>query len=123
GHITVSGDMGVSDKVVVVKQLASVPTLIANPLVINLPASPGGTVDFDLNANVNWDAVENASWFSINQLSGSTSATITITYDENTGPVARTENIVITGTNGVADQIIVVNQDSPGASLSADPLV
>src|SRR5690606_35684525 len=42
---------------------------------------------------------------------------------ENTGPVARTENIVITGTNGVADQIIVVNQDSPGASLSADPLV
>jgi hypothetical protein len=119
--ITVAGDQGTGNREIVAIQEAGDPFMDVSTLEINLPNTPGGTTTFEIDANVSWDLVENASWFDLDATTGSGDGIITLTYDENLTINTRSEVIDITGSNGVSALQIVVNQESSDRILEADP--
>ncbi|MEZ4951715.1 MAG: BACON domain-containing carbohydrate-binding protein, partial [Saprospiraceae bacterium] len=121
--ITVSGDQGSGDHEIVVIQESTTAFLDVSTLVINLPNGPAGTTTFSIDANVDWDLMENASWFSLDPITGTGDATITLSYDENTSIDPRSDVIDVIGSNGVPQLQITVNQDASARRLEADPIV
>lgn len=73
-------------------------------------AISGGTLNFDINSNINWSVSENVDWLELNVLSGSDNGTIEITAIENNSGVARTANITVSEDGGTLMAIIIVNQ-------------
>jgi len=93
------------------------PTLSAAPQVLNVNP-PAGSTTFDITSNLAWTITESTSWFSVNPVSGSNNATITVTFDQNTSASSRTGNITISAA-GVPDVVVAVNQ--AGATLAVAP--
>jgi len=120
-------DANLSQSGLLVKQFFTAPTpptaLSVSPATLSLPYA-GGSQTSALTASVGWTAVANQSWFSVTPTSGSTSATLTVTAQPNTGTQARTGIITITGNEGSTTSISVsqgVNDGniSTGKAVSA----
>jgi len=116
--ITVTGS-GVSDQVVTVTQLGTVPSLIVTPLNQNVTSS-SGTTSFDVASNVEWTSSSDQTWCTVTS-SGTGNGTITAIYQANTGTSSRTAAITVSG-SGVSDQVVTVIQSTAPPSLIVTPL-
>lgn len=67
-------------------------TLSTSTTSLSLPPSPAGTTTFNITTYCDWTISESLSWLSVSPASGTGDATITVTYDANTG-AQRTGNI------------------------------
>lgn len=75
-----------------------------------------GSYEVAVNANVSWTAASDyPSWISIDMISGSGSATISVSVTENTGTESRTGSVTFTQDPGGDDIVRVLNitQDAP----------
>ena len=77
-------------------------------------SSDTGSYDVTVNANVDWTAVANNSWISIDTDSGSGDATVSITVTENTDNVSRTGTVTFTQVPGGDDIVRVLNVTQEG---------
>ncbi|QOD59761.1 discoidin domain-containing protein [Polaribacter haliotis] len=69
-----------------------------------------GSVNFDINSNINWTISDDATWLTLNPTNGNNSATITATVLENTSGVERTATITVSETGGNLLETIIVTQ-------------
>ena len=97
-----------------------VPTLEANPLVLEV-GSNAGFADFDVTSNLNWTASESTGWFSIAPSFGSGDALVSVTFDENISVVPRSGEITLSAPD-VPDVTVTVNQAGADYFISIDPL-
>jgi hypothetical protein len=67
-------------------------TLSTSTTSLSLPATPAGTTTFNITTYCDWTISESLTWLSVSPASGTGDATITVTYDANTG-AQRTGNI------------------------------
>jgi hypothetical protein len=99
-------------------QAAAPASLQVTPPVQNV-AMPAGTITFNVVSNANWNASSNVSWCSATPF-GTGNGVITAYYDENTGPVIRTANIIVS-VAGVSPQTVQVIQLPSFVSISDNP--
>jgi Viral BACON domain/CARDB len=72
------------------------PYLIVEPLTYEF-IFLGGTQSINISSNAEWFVNSTSDWYSIDQLTGTGDAILTLTCQENTVPVARNQNFTITG--------------------------
>jgi hypothetical protein len=116
--ITVSAT-GASSRQVTVTQ-NGVLLLSVAPSDINIEAEEG-TTQFAISSNIPWTITDDASWLTVNPVTGIGNATITVTYTVNSSAVARTATIIISGT-GVSNRQVTIIQAGMN-SLSVVPSV
>jgi hypothetical protein len=92
------------------------PNLIVKPNTFNVSFS-GGIKTSSLTAKEGWTAVANQPWLSITPASGDTNAILSITIQPNTGTVARSGTITITG-NDTTYKTITVSQAFEDGNLA-----
>jgi uncharacterized delta-60 repeat protein len=85
------------------------PYLSVSQSSLNLLSSAGSTATFDIISNSNWNVSSDQPWLNFSTLSGSDSATITLTSWANITPFSRTATLTISG-NGVTSQTITIMQ-------------
>jgi len=71
-------------------------------------SADAGTADFSIDSNYDWAISEFTPWFSVSPMTGTGAGTFTVTYEENTSPIARTA--IITVTAGTVIQTIPFTQ-------------
>lgn len=96
---------GLSDQSIVLTQAAAIPVLVVEPLLANVPATPG-SVDFNINANFNWTTTTDASWITI-PTNGSGSGIMNAQYSANMTFVERSAVITIHG-NEIQQELSVI---------------
>ncbi|WP_372752353.1 chondroitinase-B domain-containing protein [Mariniflexile sp.] len=67
---------------------------------------------FDISSNVDWNISEEASWISINPISGSNGSTVTVTVLENSTGVNRSATITVSQNGGGESSTLIVNQSN-----------
>lgn len=88
--------------------VTSLPTLSSNAASYNVAAS----------ANVNWSAVVNETWISIDTNSASGNATVAVTVTDNTSASSRTGSVTFTQNAGGDDIITTLSITQEGADLT-----
>lgn len=80
--------------------------------------SPGsGTVTFTVRSNIDWSASESSGWLSTTRANDTT---LSVSFDENKITAPRSAEITVGG-EGVASQIIMINQDGAIPFLDISP--
>ncbi|MDP4280834.1 MAG: BACON domain-containing carbohydrate-binding protein [Bacteroidota bacterium] len=95
------------------------PTLSVVPQNQNVPATPGGYVNFTVTSNSPWTVSGNASWCTVTP-SGNGNGIITATYSENTYLSQRVATITVTVT-GLPPATVTVTQSGAAPELSVSP--
>ncbi|MFZ4544304.1 MAG: BACON domain-containing protein [Saprospiraceae bacterium] len=103
--------VGISEKTIYIAQEASPVFLSASPLRIKIAAAAGSSDTLQILTNTAWNLIIDQKWLTVNNISGSSSSTLTITADANTGPSTRTSLVTIQGV-GAAPVFIIVEQYS-----------
>jgi len=88
---------------------ASSPALAVSANTLTILAAGGSTKTFDIMSNTTWTAASDQTWLTINKVSGSNNATLTLTATANSTLANRTANVTVSGT-GVDTQTILVTQ-------------
>lgn len=129
GFIVASGNLGVANDTVFVKQAGRVPPppgLSVNPNSLNLAFSAGSSDQFTVNSTVVWQTSSPASWLAItNPANTSDTNTVLITATSaNPGTSPRTSYVAVQDVGGTLfDTVFVSQAGSPPipASLSVNP--
>ncbi len=108
GTITVTSG-GIIAKATVTQ--APAPLLITSPFELHVSYLSGSTT-FTIISNVSWNITDNASWLTINPISGSKDGSFTATYTMNTNTSQRIGTIVVTG-GGLMDTVILIQDPAP----------
>jgi len=119
GIITVSGG-GLSEDVNI-EQAGSDPFLDLSTTEVTLTSGNGASISVDVYSNINWIAVDNEDWISVDPESGSDNGTIVIsTSSENTTGAIRTGSVSVSGANKARS--LTVHQEfvvsAPGTSIN-----
>jgi hypothetical protein len=115
-NITITGGMGTGIKTLVVVQEPSLPFMDVSTQTINLPVTQG-SVNFALDANVDWTLTKAANWYTLSRSSGSGDAAIVLTHDENPTIFVRRDTILAAGNYGVPVKRIIVEQAAAAPKL------
>jgi photosystem II stability/assembly factor-like uncharacterized protein len=94
--------------------------LAVNPPNQDVPATPAGSVSFNVTGSGTWTTTSNATWCAVTPPSGSGNATITANYAENTGTAQRIATITITPPSGPYAQA-TVTQAGAAPTLNVIP--
>ncbi len=126
GKIVITTVVGVinSPDTIIVNQSAGDPVLSVTPTGLNV-LKESSTTTFDISNTgggiLNWTAIENVDWFSIDPAAGTNSAVITVSYTANTSD-ARSDTITVTDTDGYNAPVkVVVNQEAADPVLTVLP--
>lgn len=103
----------------VISEESKCPRLNVTPLNQNVTSS-SGTTSFEVASNLSWTSSCNQTWCTVTP-SGTGDGTITVTYQENQGAVARIAAITVSG-SGVSDQVVTVTQLGSAPVLIVTPL-
>jgi len=117
--VTVSAP-GVSSQTITVTQAAGEATLSVSPSTMDVAALNGSTESFNVTSNVNWTAVSNQSWLTVNPASGTGNGTVNVTTTANSLATARTATVTVSG-SGVSSQTVTVTQAAGAATLTVSP--
>jgi hypothetical protein len=109
--LTISGT-GITPVIITITQSAGAASLYVSSNSIELAAQANSTRSFVIYSNIDWTATSDQSWLTLNPISGSNSATITLTAQANQSTESRNATITVSG-NNVTPQTILISQD-PG---------
>lgn len=114
GHIIVATDNGVVSKEIIISQAAKYVDYGDATLTYGYAPS---SQDISFTTDGNWSLTKDSDWFSVNRISGSGSATLTITVEENNTLDTRDGQITLL----IADQsyTIVIHQECKYLALSS----
>jgi hypothetical protein len=107
GTITISGTKVSSQSVKVTQDGIKILTVTPYD---QKTESDAGSVTFDISSNTSWTVSDDASWLSVNPVSGTGNGTITASIAENTSASPRLGTITISGTR-VTSQSVTVRQN------------
>ena len=97
----------------IIVQSGTVSYLNVSPTTVSVPQG-GGSVTFEVSANVSWSVSDNASWLAVSPSSGSNNGTVTVTAtSSNTETSERQATVTVAG--GGISRTVTVSQ--PGDSL------
>ncbi len=114
--LTIS-DPGSNTQTITVTQNGAAPVLNISKDSLTISALMGSTNSFDVTSNMNWTAVSNQSWLSVNKTSGYGNTTLTLTAISNPTITPRIAIVTIT-VNGLSPKTIIVTQVAGAAYLS-----
>ena len=118
GSITLSGT-GVPTKTINITQNAAAPQLSVSPKEMFFDQS-GGNQSLSISANTSWTIIENLSYLSLNQTSGTNNSNITVTCQSNTSSVSRSGLLKVVA-SGLDTQIINISQIGATTLLNVTP--
>lgn len=118
GSITLSGT-GVPTKTINITQNAAAPQLSVSPKKMFFDQS-GGNQSLSISANTSWTIIENLSYLSLNQTSGTNNSNITVTCQSNTSSVSRSGLLKVVA-SGLDTQIINISQIGATTLLNVTP--
>nr|NQU92629.1 right-handed parallel beta-helix repeat-containing protein [Bacteroidota bacterium] len=98
------------EEIYITIQTAGGPELVVNPANQDVTWAEGSTT-FDITSNTTWTITESVDWISIDPMSGSGNAGITVTYDENTLGLMRSGEITVTAPGGLLPVVVTISQD------------
>ncbi len=105
---------------VTVNQAAFTPTLLVMPSNQNVGPTAGSTT-FSIETTAAWTANSNQTWATIANPSGTGNATLTVNYQENSGP-ARSAMVTVTGSGTSPSSVqVTVDQTAATPKLSVTP--
>jgi hypothetical protein len=118
GTITLSAT-GVPTKTINITQNAAAPQLSVSPKELIFDQS-GGNQSLTISANTSWTIIENLSYLSVNQSSGSSNVNVTVSCQSNTSSTARS-GIIKVAALGLDTQIINISQTGATTLLNITP--
>jgi hypothetical protein len=118
GTITLSGT-GVPTKTINITQNAAAPQLSVSPKELIFDQS-GGNQSLSISSNTSWTIIENLSYLSVNQSSGSNNVNVTVSCQSNTSSTARS-GIIKVAALGLDTQIINISQTGATTFLNVTP--
>ena len=122
GYIVASGNFGVSNDTIYVRQGATGPSLSVSPSSITLAQANGSNSNFNVISNVNWQTSTPASWLSIQDpavTSGNNTVGINA-LSANTG-ASRSSFVAVQDVAGTLFDTVFVTQLGGNLTLSASP--
>lgn len=123
GYVLVSGNFGVSNDTIFVKQAVSGPTLSVSPSNITLAQPMGSNSNFNVISNTDWQTSTPASWLSIQNpavTSGNNTVGITAT-GMNAGANSRSSFVAVQNLAGNVFDTVFVTQLGGNLFLNASP--
>jgi M6 family metalloprotease-like protein len=123
GYVIASGNFGVSNDTIFVRQGASGPTLSVSPSTITLAQAMGSNSNFNVISNVNWQTSTPASWLSIQNpavTSGNNTVGISAT-SMNGGASSRSSFVAVQDVAGNLFDTVFVTQLGGNLFLTAAP--
>jgi hypothetical protein len=90
--------------------------LAVSPHSISLSSEASNSKTFAITSNLLWEISSNQTWLTVDRISGSNNATITIRVSANALTTSRTGAITVSGP-GVSDQIVTVTQSASGTDV------
>ncbi len=97
---------------VLVDQLGTLPDLTANPDTVRLAGLSGSTGTGNITSNLTWSVTSGATWFSVNNTSGSNNSSLTFTaQSDNQSGAERISFAAVQNTTGSLTDTIVIVQD------------
>jgi hypothetical protein len=109
---------GLNPVYVTVTQAGAAPSLVVDPMIINVTA-PEGSTSFAVFSNTNWTATSTADWFTVNP-SGSGNGAVMIDYQQNTWSELRTAGITVEA-EGLDPVVVILTQAAAEAHLVTEP--
>ena len=98
-------------------------SLAVDPAIVTLLPVANVTGTFNITAETTtWTISEDAAWLSVSPATGTISTLITVTAEANASETARSAVLTISGTGGVANQTVTVNQSGGTLSVSTNAL-
>jgi len=120
-NVYINATSGNAADTVVVVQRTSGRFINATPDTVYFDANSTPSQTINLNTNVNWNLSSSASWFNFTPTSGVNNGTATVSAQNNTSNLIRTDFIVVSGNLGASNDTVFIVQDSLVASLSVNP--
>lgn len=103
--------------------------LFTNTSALNISVH-GGTASIQISSNLDWKATTDASWLSLNALTGSSDGSLDITVETNTTGLIRSSKVTIESTNistgeNIVEEIIITqsDKDPPALEISHSELM
>lgn len=118
GTITLSGT-GVPTKTINITQNAAAPQLLVSPKNLIFDQS-GGNQNLSISSNTSWTIIENLSYLSVNQISGTNNVNIIVSCQSNTSSTPRS-GVIKVATLGLDTQIINISQTGATTLLNVTP--
>lgn len=110
-----------SPKTVTVTQAGASPTLSVSSKSLAIANSKNSTANFQIISNTDWSIMCDQKWLSVSPSSGNGSAWITLTAAEDNPITTKRFATITVSTSGVANQVILVEQDGTSTIFSVSP--
>ena len=88
-------------------------TLSVSPGTVSVAAAANSTGTFNVTSNTSWNVTDDQAWLSESPTSGSNTAGVTVTAQQNTGASARTALVTVSA-SGATSQTVTVTQAGTG---------
>lgn len=122
GTITISSTTkGVNSRYVYITQKSKQPQFDVSPTSVSPIKGDGGTVNFNVTANLAWQVSSNQSWLTIDKNEGDGNGFVTATAEPNGTSSSRSATLTFSGKEGNASPITVTISQEPGG-ISVSPI-
>ena len=118
GRVTITASKGGIVRYVEVKQAGITPILEVSPTSPSTVNGGGGTLSFQITANVNWSVSSSDGWLTLNPSVGSGNGSVMATIAANASSSTRSATLTFSGEGNASPIRVTISQEPGGISVS-----